>query len=153
MTFKIFSSAENITHVLNGVNQVAKELLNSTESTFQLNDRSFALLHNPGIVDELLELPLVTAIEIGDVFSEFESARYWEYPRQFALPPFPSLRLFRTFHQPMECIFTILKGIFTKPITTAEDRVVHVEIHGMRKPEPDWLAYIATQMKEIVGES
>lgn len=153
LTFEFFSGDKNMTHLLNGVNRIAKELFNSAESSFKLDDRSFALLENPGIVDELRQLPSVTTIEIGDPFSEFESLRYWGYPREFALPPFPSLQLFRTFHQPMECIFTILKGIFTEPITTAEGRIIHVEIHGTREPEPDWLAYIAAQMKEIVGES
>ncbi|KAG9046690.1 hypothetical protein FS837_003843 [Tulasnella sp. UAMH 9824] len=153
LTFDFFSGEENMAHLLNGVNRVARELFNSTESSFKLDERSFALLENPKIVDELRQLPSVTTIEIGDPVSDLDSLRYWGYPRQFALPPFPSLRLFRTFHQPMECIFTILKGIFTEPITTAEDRIIHVEIHGTREPESDWLAYIATQMKEIVGES
>ncbi|KIO27420.1 hypothetical protein M407DRAFT_23354 [Tulasnella calospora MUT 4182] len=152
LTFSYYSGDERTARILNGVNRVAKELLNAKEASLKLDDRAFALLEHSGIVDELRQLPPVTVIEIGDPCSDGEG-RYWGYPRHFNLPPFPSLRLFRTFHQPMECIFTILKGIFTTPITTVGDRIVYVEIHGSREPEDDWLAYIATQMKEIVGES
>lgn len=153
LTLRCSPGEENTACLLNAANCVAKELLCAVESSFKVDERAIDLLEHPRIVEGLRQLLPVTAIDIGDPFADGEGGRYWAHPRQFALPPFPSLRVFRTFHQPMECIFSVLKGIFSTPIPNTEDRAVHVEIHGQTHPKPDWLDYISTQTKEIVGEN
>ncbi|KAG8943859.1 hypothetical protein FRC04_002482 [Tulasnella sp. 424] len=153
LTLKCGHGEENTARLLNAANCVAKELLCAIESRFKIDEGAIDFLQHPKVVEELSQLLPVTTIEIGDPFSDGEGRRYWGYPRQFTLPPFPSMRVFRTFHQPLECIFSILKGIFTIPIPNTEDRAVHVEIHGPTHPKPDWLDYIATQTKEIVGDN
>lgn len=89
------------------------ELFNSAESSFKLGDRSFALLENPG---NRRRASPGNHPEIRDPLSEFENLRYWGYPCEFALQPFPSLRLFRTFHKRMGCIFPFSKTYLPGPL-------------------------------------
>ncbi|KAG8911753.1 hypothetical protein FRC01_005540 [Tulasnella sp. 417] len=151
VSFRSYSGEENLARILGGVNRVAKEHLNATESHFKVDDKAFSLLMHRGVVDQLRQLPAVTTIEIGDPSSEGDGLAYYNYPIQFTLPPFPELRLFRIYNQPVERVFALLKAIFAAPIAAVEDRTIHVEIHLRVNLEPGELDSTVAQLKEIVG--
>ncbi|KAG9012159.1 hypothetical protein FRB90_006830, partial [Tulasnella sp. 427] len=125
------------------------------DTTLKLDDSGIYLLEYPGTIDALLGLPSVTSIDLGDEFSGSNSAHsaYWNYPRHFNLPSFPSLRLIRAFHQPEECIFTVLKTIFESRTRDEEYLAFTVEIYAEMGLESNMMRNLGEQITEIVGES
>lgn len=141
--------------LLGGINHIIKNYLSAPESSLQVDSFTLHCLHHGNILNEILRLPTVTRLDLGDPLYNYEMPYACPHEDQhWTLPPFPSLKLIRCFTPREDWVMRVIGAAFHNPTIDAQNRAIDIQVHSRtEQANEDCTSRLAPRIRAVIGES